>query len=129
MRYIFTVILILVVCFYSSLSFGGEFVVGKVVECSPGRELIQLRDTIYRVDENVFRDDGVNAIVDDLRINIKEGSFVQIYPTVKTDDYWVTDKVIILTGVKKDEMMAKFGSKYDPRAERLLQYDREEQDR
>lgn len=105
----------------TTLVFAEDFVVGTVIEHSPDKELIQLRDTIYKV-ESVYYDDGITPVVVGSRDSISEGTVVQIFPTKKTVDYWLTEKVIVLTGGKKEEMLAKFDSIYDPRAEWLLKH-------
>lgn len=120
MRKLVVVISVVSFLFLTTMgAFADEFIVGVVVECSPDRELIQLEDKIYKTSK-VFSDDGVHPLKYVLPTSINEGSVVQIFPSEKTTDFWLTEKTIILTGVKKREMMNKFFTPYDPRAKRVL---------
>ena len=107
-------LIVALVLFFPSLCLSADFIVGKIVEHSPDKELIQIADTVYKVGY-VYQDDGVNPVTLSFRKNLKEGSIVQIYPGEKTVDYYIALKVILLTGVKEQQMLAEFGVEYDPR--------------
>ena len=96
-----------------SVCIAGDFVVGKIIELSPDRELIQVMDTVYKI-KDVFHDDGVNPVNLVPRKDLTEGSVVQIYPGTKTVDFCYASKVVLLTGLKEKQMFSEFGTEYHP---------------
>ena len=100
--------------FFPSLCLSEGFIVGRIVEHSPDKKLIQVKDNVYKV-VYVYHDDGVNPVTLSFRKNLIKGSVVQIYSSEKTVDYCVASKVILLTGLKEQGMLAEFGVEHDPR--------------
>jgi len=104
-RYIF--IICLMCCFFSGpLScFAGSVITGTIIEQSKNREFIQVKDSIYRV-SNVWRDNGVDDPVSVTRDHLQLGSVVQIYQAEKTVDYYRTEQIVLLLGLKKQQALA-----------------------
>ena len=133
MRQLFKNIIFLIVTLailFPSLCLSADFIVGKIVEHSPDKELIQIGDTLYKVGY-VYQDDGVNPVTLSFRKNLQVDSIVQIFPGEKTAYYYIASKVVLLTGLKMEQMLAEYGVEHDPyriRQERQRQ-DRENRER
>lgn len=100
-------VFILFILFVPSFCLANEFIVGKILEIAPDDKLVQVCNSMYKV-ESLFIDDGTQQLPA-LIPELQEGSIVQIYPTIKTSDYWSTDKIIILKGKKKQHMVTEYG--------------------
>lgn len=108
MKKILCLISLLALLILTSNSFAKDFIVGEVIELSAGNKMIQLCDSLYKFDQ-VYLNNGVNPETKTLHTNIREGSVVQIYLGAKTSDYWLTEKVVVLTGIAKDHMIETYG--------------------
>ena len=97
---VFAEIILLVVVgmfFIPDVGFSEDFDVGQIIEISPDRQFIQVKDQIYKVDKVArlaVKGKPETGDVDEL----SEGDIVRVVRGQKEDSYWYADLVTLYQG-------------------------------